>query len=372
VLDYEEEVPPPISREYELHARDFSRTGSPSLPAGLNLGRQLFWQAGRFPEEFAAVTDVLLYPQYWAFRLGGAKASEVTSLGCHTDLWEPVERRFSAFVRACGWERLFPKVVPAWQSVGGPSDEVQEAGGLAPDCRILAGIHDSNASFLAHRAHREGPFTVVSTGTWIVCLACEAPLENLRAELDMLANVDAFGDPVPSARFMGGREYAVIAGASGLHLDPGAADALAVVKSGALALPGFAVEGGPFRTRTGRLVEAESLGERQRAALAAVYCALVTDHCLGLLGARGDIVVEGRFARNEAYCATLAGLRPQQRVGVAGDETGTVVGAAILTGLPGEPRGLEPSVAHASPLPPGPLAAYRRRWLDRSEAIVCD
>ena len=28
-----------------------------------------------------------MYPQYWAYRLTGVLANEVTSLGCHTDLW---------------------------------------------------------------------------------------------------------------------------------------------------------------------------------------------------------------------------------------------------------------------------------------------
>ena len=29
-----------------------------------------------------------MYPQYWAYRLTGVLANEVTSLGCHTDLWD--------------------------------------------------------------------------------------------------------------------------------------------------------------------------------------------------------------------------------------------------------------------------------------------
>ena len=43
------------------------------LPNGLNVGRQFFWQSRRFPEEFARVDAILPYPQYWAWRLTGAR-----------------------------------------------------------------------------------------------------------------------------------------------------------------------------------------------------------------------------------------------------------------------------------------------------------
>jgi sugar (pentulose or hexulose) kinase len=180
VLDYEFEGVSEVDAEYEPLARDFAATRSPRLPAGLNLGRQLFWLERRFAGEFARVTDVLLWPQYWSWRLSGAKCTEVTSLGCHTDLWRPEARAFSRLARERGWAERFPPLVPAWQRTG----------------RVLAGIHDSNASYLVHRAGRAAePWSVVSTGTWFVCLAHGAPLERLDAGRDMLANVDAYGDP---------------------------------------------------------------------------------------------------------------------------------------------------------------------------------
>ena len=43
-------------------------------------------------------------------------------------------------------------------------------------------------------------------------MAAGGALDRLDAGRDMLANVDALGDPVPCARFMGGREFALIAG----------------------------------------------------------------------------------------------------------------------------------------------------------------
>jgi sugar (pentulose or hexulose) kinase len=362
VLDYEHGGPDEISESYDREARDFTHTLSPGLPAGLNLGRQLAWLERRHPEDFARVTHALPYPQYWAWRLTGVTVSEVTSLGCHTDLWEPGAGRFSGLARGRGWDRLFPPLVPAWKPLGPPLELIRHRTGLGSSCRVLAGIHDSNASFLTHRAFRNHAFTVVSTGTWIVCMARGGRLETLREERDTLANVDAFGDPVPCARFMGGREYAALAGADGLDADPSPEDAAAVVEAGSMALPAFTAQGGPFRRLDGRVIGPPPSNGAGRAALAAVYCALVTDYCLDLLGAEGDLVIEGRFARNRAYLAGLAGMRRQQAVWISTDDTGTVAGAALLSGLPEHLPTERPSLDRVAQLAFPGLAAYRDRW----------
>ena len=89
VLDYEFDGPDRLAADYDAVRPPFAETGTPRLPLGLNLGAQFFWQQKRFPAEFAKAAAILMYPQYWALRLTGVAANEVTSLGCHTDLWNP-------------------------------------------------------------------------------------------------------------------------------------------------------------------------------------------------------------------------------------------------------------------------------------------
>ena len=216
ILDYEHDISD-VDDEYEPLARDFERTGSPRVPRGLNLGRQLFWLERHHRESFGRTRFILTHPQYWAFRLSGIASAEITSLGCHTDLWEPSARRFSKFADARGYTPRFPKIVPAWHRSGCLSPNVAKRTGLPPECQVLAGVHDSNASYFAHRARATDPFTVVSTGTWTVIMAGGQPIDALDPARDMLANVDAFGDPVACCRFMGGREYHALAGDDGLH-----------------------------------------------------------------------------------------------------------------------------------------------------------
>ncbi len=360
VMDYEFDGFGAVDSEYDTAARDFAHTASPRLPAGLNLGRQLFWQQRRFPDEFGTAR-ILPYPQYWAWRLCGVPAYEPTSLGCHTDLWDARAGDFSRFAKTMKWDLRFGRRVNACTRLGPPSSSVVSASGLSPECSVLAGIHDSSASYLAHLVTHEAPFSVVSTGTWVVIMTHRGSLESLREESDMLANVDAFGHPVPTARFMGGREYAVIARADGLLAEPSSEDLAAVVDAGALAVPSFSSQGGPFRDVAGRIEGTVSAAPRARAALASLYCALVTDFCLELLNARGDIIIEGRFASNLAFSSALASLRQPQPVYRSFDETGTLRGAAALWSMA---RGIllePPPMARCQPAHLN-LAPVRERW----------
>lgn len=362
VLDYEYGGPESCE-DYDRRAARFAETGSPRLPAGLNLGRQLDWQARAFPDAFRTAERLLPYPQYWAWRLSGVAACEVTSLGCHTDLWCPARNAPSEYARASGLARLLPERVDAWSALGAPTPPLRERTGLSPACRVLAGIHDSNASFLTHRAARDGPFAVVSTGTWFVVMARGGKASELREERDMLLNVDALGEPLPTARFAGGREAAAIRG--GATPEARAADVLELVEAGARILPGFSELGGPFRTRRGAILGLAEPDARQRAALAALYAALMTDLCLDFVGARGDVIVEGRFARDDAYVATLSALRAPDALRVSADETGTLAGAALLARWPDAALAAGPTVVapDASAVPR--LREHREEWRAR-------
>ena len=104
------------------------------------------------------------------------------------------------------------------------------------DCQVLCGIHDSNASLLRYLEAdaNEQPRTVLSTGTWAIAAAFGARLDRLDETADMLANVNALGQPVACMRFMGGREFSVLAGGSPQLCD--VADIARLVEQGTLSL----------------------------------------------------------------------------------------------------------------------------------------
>ncbi len=354
VLDYEYALPgdPGYARPA------FANTLSPQLPAGLNLGRQLAWLTKTFPGQFARTRHILMYPQYWAWRLCGVAAGEATSLGCHTDLWNPATQDYSPLVDDMGWRSLMPAVVPPWTRLGKVSANLRTRTGLPAQCQVVCGIHDSNASLLRYLGDGTAR-TVLSTGTWVIAAAFGTPLSRLNEDADMLANTSALGQPVACMRFMGGREFAALAGEQPALC--GSATLAKLVAQGSMALPCFAETGGPFAGRAGSFEGPPADDAAERTALATLYCALMTDYCLDALGAEGRVTIEGSFTGNPWFAPVLAALRPTQTVEVSGDASGTTCGGWMLDRWGSIPAA---EVMVAAPLPLEGLLAYRDRWRD--------
>lgn len=360
VLDYEFSGVNEIDAAYASLRDDFGCTYSPALPCGLNVGRQLFWQSRTFPEAFSRVRRILPYPQYWAWRLAGVAAGEITSWGCHTDLWDIERGRLAPMVGKLGWQALFPPLREAGATLGTLLPEVAERTGLPAQCRVVCGIHDSNASLVKHLyglPAPQAPLNVISSGTWALVAGVGAPLSVLDARRDMLANLDAWGRPVACARFMGGREFAALNAQQADNCDW--QDVAALVARGTLALPGFAPLGGGWPERRGEIRGPRPASPEQSYALASLYTALVTDDCLTRLASSGDIVIEGAFTANRHYAALLAALRPEQAVWVSDDRSGTTGGAYLLAA---RPLRYEPPRARALPRPLAGLPEYVNRW----------
>ncbi|WP_027531321.1 FGGY-family carbohydrate kinase [Bradyrhizobium sp. WSM3983] len=356
VMDYEFTGVEVIESEYARLRPPFSESLSPKVPAGLNLGRQLAYQKWRCPDLFAKARHFVGYPQYWAWRLSGVAVSEVTTLGAHTDLWAPRQGQVSSLAKALGIDHLLPPRRRAFDPLGPIQPEIAALTGLAPETQIFCGIHDSNASLLPYLVSRQAPFTVLSTGTWVILMCVGLSLDQLDPLDDTLANVDALSRPIACGRFMGGREYAVIAGGGG-NADLDAIER--VIASGVIALPCFSGHGGPYATTKGVIYG--EIATRDRTALATLYCALVSDLMLTRMGATGgDLIVEGTFAGNLPFCQTLGALRPTQRVFGAEDAAGTARGAAMLAQWP-------PSYHIREPGPVAPISitgldSYRKAW----------
>ena len=355
-MDFEFEGFASVDADYDALRPPFEEGFSPRLPRGLNVGRQVFYLERTFPEDFARARAILGYAQYWSWRLSGVLALECTAMGAHTDLWRPYERRLSSLVERAGWTRLFPPLRKAWETLGPLRPEAAEATGLSPSVRVVCGAHDSNAALVPLIASRRDPFTVVSTGTWVIIMAVGGT-GRLDPNADMLANVDILGRPVPTARLMGGREFAALAGEP--PAEAREADIAAIAAAGVMAMPAFSDLGGPYAGRKGWIEGAAPATPPARAALATVYSALMTAHMLRRLDAPGEIVVEGGFNRTPAFAAVLSALMPGRTVLVA-SASGAAAGAAMLArwGEPCDPPGLAPAAAWMIP----GLADYARSW----------
>ncbi len=366
--------------DFQAARTDFHNTLSPELPVGLNAARQLHWMHTEHPALWSRTQTLLPYPQYWAWLLSGVACSEVSSLGCHTHLWDPTAADFSQLARRKGWAALFAPMRCAWEVLGTMGPQRGTEWGLAAACQVHVGAHDSNAclaGYLHSNRMQTGEYealTVVSSGTWTVLMAPGAPIKGLAAERDMLGNVDVSGRVTPTARFMGGREFATIAQGADAHA--ASIDALrSLVDRRIFALPSFAHQGGPFVGRVGALQqhgrnlgrhEHGQLGSAERATLAAVYCAQLCTWLVHYLWAdsgtlRSRIVVEGPLAQNPTFMQVLQTLAPASTCLASADALeGTARGAWLLTrwGRPDRERIVQPQ-----PCAVEGLNSYHAAWL---------
>lgn len=374
-LDYEEMDSDDDRASYERERDAFAQTGSPSLPGGLNLGAQLHRLERMVPGLLGDGATIVPWPQYWAWLLSGVAASEVTSLGCHSDLWRPLAGAPSALAIRRGWgDKLAPlrradavlgTLLPDWAARTGLPDTV----------RVHCGLHDSNAALLAARAFPQiarNDATVLSTGTWFVAMRTPDPghpidLAALPEARDCLANVDAYGHAIPSARFMGGREIEMLVEDAAQRIDI-AADQPAllaavprVLDAGAMVLPGFVPGAGPFPRHRGQWI-ARPVDAIERRTAIALYAALVADTMLSLIGARDRILVEGRFAQAEPFVRALARLRPDCTVYTSSLDSDASFGARRLL----DPQ-LRPPAALRQVVPlSDDLEGYRVRWVEET------
>lgn len=359
VLDYEYQGIGDCTAAYQQVRPEFTQSYSPELPAGLNLGKQLFWLQQRDPETFARATHILLYPQYWAWRLSGGLAAEVTSLGCHTDMWNPDSQSYSSLVTQCEWTEKMPPLRNAWDCLGSVTPAVSELTGLPAECQVHVGIHDSNASFLRYLGKANEAFTVISTGTWTILMQNQGSTDNLNAARDMLANVNIHGDPVCCARFMGGREYERICTHLGgdISMAVEAADIQSAIEHQWMVTPDFSEGNGPYGGAT-PVIQAPTPVPAPTA-LATLYCALMIDQRLCDLKASGPVYIEGAFLKNPLLCALVAQLRPHQKVMLSSDNTGTVMGAAQLLSVDSP---CEVDLINCTASAFTGLEAYREQW----------
>jgi sugar (pentulose or hexulose) kinase len=359
MLDYEYDGPDSLWDEYNAIRPPFEETGTPRLVCGLNVGAQIYWQMKTFPKEFARVTAIVPYPQFWSLRLTGVVSSERTSIGAHSDLWNPWKRDYSTFVDKMDWRRLMPAMSSPFDILGPIKPEIAERTGLSPQTPVFSGLHDSNASLLTHLKSREAPFSVVSTGTWVICFSVGGKPVRLDESRDTLVNVNAFGDPVPSSRFMGGRAFQMLKADGKAEITD--ADRDRVFGEAIMLLPSLPEDSGPYTHRKSSWVgDPASLTPGGYLLAVSLYLGMMTAVSLELIGADGPVIVEGPFAANRTFLEILSVMSGRDIVTGGAGLTGTSSGAACVA--LGRDARISTGARVVSLSPDPRMAAYAAQW----------
>lgn len=174
------------------------QTASPVL-GSLNSGMQLYRIKHEKPEFFQQIKYALHLPQYLSYLVSGKAFSEITSIGCHTNLWHFQNRDYHFWVRQEGILEKFPDLAP--------SDMVVQPEGYSYSVGI--GLHDSSSALIPYLVSFNDPFVLLSTGTWAISLNPfnASPLTKHELECDCLSYLQYKGTPVKASRLFAGHNH---------------------------------------------------------------------------------------------------------------------------------------------------------------------
>ncbi len=312
----------------------YMTTGTPPYGQLLNVGMQIYWIREKFPKAFDEINEILFLPQYLTYELTGFKASEITSVGCHTYLYDIRRGGWSKVAESLEVDTRSPEMVDVWSSIG---EFTIEGSRLL----VTSGIHDSNACLLPYIARGE-EFLLASTGTWCVFMYPGGAFKPREEDLyrDVLYYMDAYGRPVRSSRFKGGFEYdyytAIIrdrfsVNTENIDLDVSLLNDILKRKEDFIT-PGLVKGSGQFQNSKAKIIgKAFTKGAKEAYHLLNLYLAIESYVAINLIteGRNINIVVQGGFARNNIYLAVLSALFPDSEVLKATFPEATGLGAAL-------------------------------------------
>jgi len=174
------------------------QTASPVL-GNLNSGMQLYRLKYEKPGLFSKIKYALHLPQYLSYALSGALNTDITSVGCHTNLWDFQKRDYHRWVKQ---EDIFEKFAPLM-------DCREIAGFVNDDIPVGTGLHDSSAALIPYLSSFIEPFILLSTGTW--CISLNPFNHNMLSDYelhhDCLCYLSYSGQPVKASRLFAGHEH---------------------------------------------------------------------------------------------------------------------------------------------------------------------
>ena len=136
-------------------------TASPVL-GSLNSGMQLY----RMMVEKKVIYDKIKYalhlPQYISYLVTQKPVSDITSIGCHTQLWDYSKNNYHQWVIEEGLDKKLAPLQSAYK--------INRVIFHGKSLKAGTGLHDSSAAFIPYLTVFQEPFVLISTGTWCISL----------------------------------------------------------------------------------------------------------------------------------------------------------------------------------------------------------
>jgi len=306
-------------------------TASPVL-GNLNSGMQLYRIKYEQSEVFAQIQYSLHLPQFISYLVTGKTYAEITSIGCHTGLWDFTKKQYHEWVYAEELDEKFPPVLR--------SDTTLDIN--LQDKKIKAGIglHDSSAALIPYLACFSEPFILLSTGTWCISMNPfnEEPLTAAELEQDCLCYMEYHRRPVKAARLFAGNEHELQAKILAAHFKVAVDDYQQVVflpslfkkivKRNETSDAETGLHTSAFTKRP--ITDFVSYEEAYHQLIYDIICQQKKSTSLILSAKKSTrIFVDGGFAQNPVYMHMLAAVFPAMEVFAASVSQATAIGAAL-------------------------------------------
>ena len=318
-FNYLKKIDPSIKQDFLEEnggSLDFcTATAGPNLDNLLNSGFQLYWLKKTRPNVFKQIHTTLHLPQYFSCLLTGKLASEYTSIGCHTMLWDFSKKDYHDWVKQ-GFEGFLPTILPISTTFQGFETLGRFSVGI--------GIHDSSAALIPYLTREKKPFLLLSTGTWSICLNPfnTEPLTAAEFAEDCLFYTRPDGASVKASRLFLGKihDEAVEKLTSKFHQKP---DAIREIR---------------FDDEIYAKILRGLLDDKNAQTLIAFYHILIFDlikiQVEKIKLAAGSvayekIIIDGGFAKNELYLTMLKRALPDVKIEPSDMPQGTALGAAL-------------------------------------------
>ena len=204
LYNYLKPYPEDLQHEfYEKYGgeKPFSRcTASPVL-GSLNSGMQVLRIKHERPEIFDRIAFALHLPQYLSYLFTDLAVTDITSIGCHTNLWDFTQQAYHDWVQQEGIATVLAPVIP--------SAHVEKINIEGQELSCGIGLHDSSSALIPYLICFKNPFVLVSTGTWSISLNPfdHVPLTDEELEKDCLCYLQFTGKPVKASRLFLGNAH---------------------------------------------------------------------------------------------------------------------------------------------------------------------
>jgi sugar (pentulose or hexulose) kinase len=185
--------------DYGGEERISRETASPVLDS-LNSGLQLYRL--KYEKSLTQKPGYSLHlPQFLSYLITRKVYSEITSIGCHTMLWNFEKHDYHEWVNK---EGIAKRLAPIY-----PSSQLLDADRKWGHLKAGVGLHDSSSAIIPYLATFREPFALISTGTWAISLNPfnHVPLTSWELEKDCLSFLSYKKKQVKASRFFAGNEH---------------------------------------------------------------------------------------------------------------------------------------------------------------------